>query len=239
MGSEFAFTISIRRVVTTMAIVVAALIIIHEVVALKAVQGNVEEMKLGQQHGFLRMFDLGSESNIPTWYQTTTIALSGYLLWFIASAKRSTGDQFAWFWGFMSIVFFFLSADEAAGFHEAVGSVLEKIMPTGGVLSYGWIIPYSLLGIGFLVIIWRFLHSLEPRYRRLLIASGIVYVSGAVGMEMVEAYFDNIVGIYSPIGVSLRAVEEGLEMFGILFFNYSLLTYIKEQLPQIFFRVDP
>ena len=239
MGSDHTFSVSIRKVIRSMAVVVVALIVAHEIVTLQAVATNPASLAVGQEHGFLRMFDLGTEANFPTWYQVITIAFSAFLLAIIASAKRSVNDKFTWFWAFMGVVFFFLSADEASGIHEAIGSIMEKKMPTSGALSYGWVIPYMILGLVFLGIVWKFLFSLGPKFRILLIVSGIVYVSGAVGMEMVEAYYDNSVGMYTSVGVSLRAIEEGLEMTGILLFNYSLLSYIREQLPQIFFRVDP
>jgi hypothetical protein len=238
MGSDHVFSISTRKLITAMAIAIIAFGILHEILTLHAVATDPTTLYAGQEHGFLRMFDLGTEANLPTWYQVITIAFAGFLLTVITSAKRSSGDRFTWFWGFMGAVFFFLSADEASGIHEALGSLMEKRMPTSGVLSYGWIIPYLIFGLVFLAIVWKFLAALPPKFRILFVVSGIVYVSGAVGMEMVEGYFDGIYGQFSNVGVTLRLIEETLEPTGILLFNYSLLTYIREQLPQIFFRVD-
>jgi hypothetical protein len=239
MGSDHVFSISTRKLISVMIAAIIVFGVLHESLTLHAVATDPTTLYPGQEHGFLRMFDLGTEANLPTWYQVITIAFAGFLLTIIASTKRSIGDKLTWFWMFMGAVFFFLSADEASGIHEALGSIMEKRMPTSGALSYGWIIPYVIFGLVFLAVVWKFLASLPPKFRMLFILSGIVYVSGAVGMEMVEGHFDSTVGQFTNLGVTLRLIEETLEPTGILLFNYSLLTYIREQLPQIFFRVNP
>jgi hypothetical protein len=239
MGSDHYFTISTKKLITGMAIAIIAFGVIHEIVTLHAVATDPASLAQGQEHGFLRMFDLGTEANLPTWYQVITLAFSAFLLTIIWSAKKSVSDRFTWFWGFMGLVFYFLSSDEASGIHEALSNQMDKHgYSGGGILSYGWILPYMVFGLVFLAVVWRFLMSLSMKYRVLFVVSGVIYVSGAVGMEMVEAYYDNTVGAYTNLGVTLRLIEETLEPTGILLFNFTLLSYIREQLPPILLRIE-
>jgi hypothetical protein len=215
---------------TVMFVAVVLLTAISLVITTNAVRTAPETLLQGQSHGLLRLFDVSGESNIPEWYSAATLALSSVLLLVIGLAKKGEHDRFASYWLFMSFVFFFLSLDEAACIHEAVGSIMSKSVKTGGVLSYGWIIPWGLFTLGFALLYLRFLASLPRKTAVLMVIAGMIYVGGAVGFEMLEGYLDEKLGAQSMTEVFVRAGEELLEMGGILLFNFTLLTYLKEQI---------
>jgi biotin transporter BioY len=61
--------------------------------------------------------------------------------------------------------------------------------------------------------------------RQYLIASAIIYITGALGMELLG-------GLYREdrwAGVIVTTIEETLEMVGVVLFIRGLLRYIQEQ----------
>jgi hypothetical protein len=57
----------------------------------------------------------------------------------------------------------------------------------------------------------------------------MLYVGGAVGVEMFGAKVASMGGMDTMSYALLVAVEEGLEMFGIVLFSYALLSYIGQR----------
>ena len=56
--------------------------------------------------------------------------------------------------------------------------------------------------------------------------SGIVYVAGAAGMELLDVRYKTLHGENLTYSM-LTLVEETLEMLGIFMFTYTLLTYME------------
>jgi hypothetical protein len=218
---------------TVMIIAVVALTAISLVFTTHAQRTAPETLLQGQSHGLLRLFDVSGESNVPEWYSAITLGLSSVLLLVIGLVKKGERDRFAWYWLFMSIVFCFLSLDEAACIHEGVGSLMSNSVKTGGALSYGWVIPWGLFTLGFAFLYFRFLAALPRRTAVLMVISGAIYVGGALGFELLEGYLDEKLGALSMTEVLVRAGEELLEMGGILLFNFTLLRYIETQIGPI------
>ncbi len=230
-------TFSVRKIMGTMIVAVIFLHIMSLIVTVHAQQTVPETLLEGQEHGFLRMFDVSAEANIPTWYSDLTLGLSSVLLLVIGLVKKGENDRFAWYWLFMSIVFCFLSMDEASCIHEAVGSLMSKHVKTEGVLSYGWVIPWGLATLAFAAMYIRFLLALPRKIAILMVIAGAIYVGGALGMEFVEGVLDEKLGVLSLTEVLMRDLEEWGEMGGILLFNYTLLTYLKDHVGPIRFSL--
>jgi hypothetical protein len=77
--------------------------------------------------------------------------------------------------------------------------------------------------------------------RLLFIASGVVYVGGALGVESISAAFFEAyrAGSISNLAFErLTDIEELLEMAGVLLFIYTLLTYIKNVFNRIEIRIE-
>ncbi len=177
-------------------------------------------------------FDLDLErNNVPTWYQSSTLLLSSFLLTVIALLRFNEEDKDYKFWGFLAAIFLYLSLDEAVSIHEQLTMPLRTTFDLGGIFYLSWVIPAVLfLGILFLVL-YKFLQRLPVRTRFLMIAAGIIYVSGAVGIEMIGGqYLDAANDLPTRIldfrYVLITTFEEFLEMFGIIVFIYTLLTEI-------------
>lgn len=60
----------------------------------------------------------------------------------------------------------------------------------------------------------------------LFIISGAIFLTGAIGFEMLSARHDSLYGINSITYKAYYTCEEFLEMLGIAIFIYALLRYL-------------
>jgi hypothetical protein len=65
-----------------------------------------------------RLFHLGREASLPSWFSAVLLLTAGVLLAVIAGVKRRQADAFRRYWAALSWIFVYLSADEAAVLHE-------------------------------------------------------------------------------------------------------------------------
>jgi hypothetical protein len=192
--------------------------------------------------GITRLFDVNNENNIPTWYATITLLLCSLLLWLISSIKSHHKDQYARYWKGLSLLFLFLSLDEAASFHELLipfGSTVQA----SGFLFFIWVIPGIIFALIVALIYFKFLMALPAQTRYLFVAAGVIYISGSVGFEMLGGYYfdmhikENVdayaTGLPALSMAMILAIEEFLEMLGILVFLYALMSYINLNLREV------
>lgn len=179
-------------------------------------------------------FDLNTEANVPTFFSSFLLLFASVLLFVIAwqmNQSRSTVQNVK-YWRFLGFCFLFLAVDEAVEFHEWLGLMTKVVLAYNftGIFYYAWIIPYLLLLlIGFLFI-RNFLFGLPPRTRNLFILSAVLFVGGAIGLEMLEARHDDTHPTFgSPQTLYfafLYSIEEVLEMIGVTLFIYALLDFM-------------
>lgn len=176
---------------------------------------------------FERVFSVHRELNVPTLYAAFLLSLCAVLLALIAQEKA--GEPYTKYWWGLAGVFLFISLDEALTIHEHINILLFSIYPTTGIFYWVWVIPYG-AATGILCIMYlRFFFHLPARTRSLWLAAGLTFLSGALGLEMIEArHFESMGGERDAFYYSLATVEEFLEMAGAITFIYALLTYDKE-----------
>ncbi|MFO0699410.1 MAG: hypothetical protein U0236_09290 [Nitrospira sp.] len=191
------------------------------------------------QFGLNWLFDLNMEGNLPAWYASTALASAATLLGLIGAHKRDQGAIHANHWLALSIIFFYLSLDEAISIHEAAGRILAPLQLTG-VFHYNWVV----LGIGFVCIVGgsylRFLKALPPTHRWRFVVAGLTYVTGALGIEMIESRWAFL--FHGPGNLTyamLVWIEETLEMIGVAVFIYALWAYIEEEISRMTLSVPP
>ena len=184
------------------------------------------------------MFSLFIETSIPTLFSTLNLLFSSILLWVIAKYTKVTGDKTRYHWLFLSILFLFLTLDEGAQIHETIGLGVFSFFnfPVGHPLYYSWVIPYTALVLIVGIIYLRFLFTLPRGIRTGIIAGGLLFLVGALGLEIVESMeYKGVSNIpYTKRKMFNNAyiiatVQELLEMVGISIFNYVLLKYIAQQ----------
>ncbi|MFN8374695.1 MAG: hypothetical protein U0694_17670 [Anaerolineae bacterium] len=176
-------------------------------------------------HSSVIFVNVTFESNLPSWYSTLLIAASAALVALIAYLHHRKHDRFTVRWAVLSVIFFYLSLDEATALHERFTEPLRLALNTENFLYFAW----SIVGALFVMVVafgyWRLLWALPPRIRRLLLLSALIYVGGALFIDAVSAFWfrdDNLSLTYHAIAT----IEEFCEMTGISLFIYALLSYL-------------
>lgn len=185
---------------------------------------------------FFDLFNFNAEGNFTTFYSVLAIGFAALLLFIVGILKRSHKIKDANYWLALSAIFIFLSYDEAAQVHERFNKSSRAIIPEEGydLLYYAWVVPYAIFAliIGFAFL--KFLFRLPKKTAILFTIAGVVFVTGAVGLELLNSYFfynegDNSFGLYLAF-----TIEELLEMTGVALFIYAILDYIKSYMGEIF-----
>jgi hypothetical protein len=215
--------LSPRAVATAFAAIVGLLLLSHVLV-------QILGRALGDDQllGLLPLLNVGTERNLPTFYSASTMLLcSGLLLLLVRLEWRAPGAA-RLFWAGLAAVFFALACDEMLVLHEKLIEPVRSALGTSGVLYYAWVIPYGAFALAFAGAYSRFLWRLPRRTAGLLVLSGAVFVSGALGLEMAGGYWRESYG-HDGVYVALQTIEEALEMSGIVLFLYSLLDYMARE----------
>ncbi|MFD0599432.1 hypothetical protein ACFQZ4_49820 [Catellatospora coxensis] len=82
--------------------------------------------------------NVDKERNLPTWFSTTLLMLTTYVLWEIAKDTRAKGDRDAGHWRMLSLVFAFLSMDEISQMHEMSRKI--GVLQLGKASYLSWIV---------------------------------------------------------------------------------------------------
>lgn len=218
-------TLSPRTVLITLLIAIGFLLFMH-------VMGNVSKYVFGHGYvfGLIDLFQLGLEENVPTLFSSFQLIVAGLLLALIGVAHKANGESYS-YWLALSLTFFFLAVDETAQIHERFNALRGTFQLTG-FFYFAWVVPYAVGMIIFLAVFSKFLLRLPARTARLFVASGAIYLVGAMGLEMLGAKYSYVtirsLGSLDLPYLILVTIEEMLELLGIAIFIYALLDYISE-----------
>lgn len=176
--------------------------------------------------GLLRLFSVDQEANLAAWLSATILLLAALVTWGIAADRRAWGDKWWKHWGVLAATFAYLSADEAARLHETTEVVVDSLIDAGGILSFGWVLVVAPLLVVFAFSYIRFLRALPPRIGRLVLLAALIYVGGAMGVELLGAWAYDLNGGRkgSVAFVLASSVEELLEMAGAILFLAAMVS---------------
>jgi hypothetical protein len=228
-------TITIRP-----ALIAKILVSVVPVLLIASIAGQILKYFRGNDYvfGFVPLFYLDGENNIPTYFSTMLLFFSAFLLAIIAWFKKKQHDAYALHWVILSVVFLLMSLDEGASLHDVVITPLRELFNiTRGPLYFAWVIPGMALIVAFAAFYYRFLFSLPRRTGLLFAIAAIVYVTGALGMELVGGQHAALYGMENFGFTMLVSVEETLEMIGVIVFIYALLEQVKRNLGGIRIRI--
>lgn len=182
----------------------------------------------------LDLFSVNAEETIPTWYATLLLFGAAVLLAFIALGKRRIRDPYTRHWFGLAGIFGYLSMDEGAVIHEIFSDSLQARFDTTGYLTFAWVLLFVPLVIIIALLYLRFLFHLPPRTRNLFITAGLIYVGGAVVVEVISANRWYVEGGVTFPYLAIATVEELMEMLGVVVFIFALLSYAaREQMTAV------
>jgi len=184
----------------------------------------------GQLLGLVDTFNVNVENNVPTFFSAFLLFSCAVTLAVVARMPdRGPGERRHW--NGLGLIFLFLALDEDASIHELLINPLKYFLPEHGVLHFGWILPYAILALVIGLVYLRFVLRLPEPTRTLAIASGCVYLAGALVFEMIGGwYISEVSGWQDFPYMTIVACEEFLEMCGAILFLYTLLDRIRRDL---------
>lgn len=191
-------------------------------------------------YGLVPLFDLDGEKNIPTFFSMFLLLSADLLLWIVTLLKRKQKSPDGSYWALLSSGFLFMAADEASTIHELLGRPTHMLLGDENLsfFNYAWVIPgMALVGVLTLYFL-RFLLRLPPKTRLAFFLAAIIYLGGAIGMEVVGGRIFEVHG-RDLLYTLTSHVEESLEMTGVIIFIQALLVYIAETFEEVQIIFDP
>ena len=172
-------------------------------------------------------FSLSCEDNVPTWYSSFLLSTCGVMLACIWSRPPAERHGHGFFWGTLCLGFLYMSLDESASYHEHMSLWFHD---TSGVLYYGWVIPAGGLVLVLGLVFLKFLFTLPVIWRKRFVIAGVIYVGGALFMELPLGWWVDKHGEEGGFGyVLIDGVQESMEILGSTLFLRALLQYYDER----------
>lgn len=174
-----------------------------------------------------RLLSVDEEAAVPAYFSTLILLLASGLLWAMAKVERADGGR-AWPWLVLSAGFLYMSLDENVALHEHWGRLIASMgVERSGYLYWQWVLPalavVSVVGIALA----RFWWQLPPATRFGFAAAGGLYLTGAIGFEMLSGPVAEVEGLKSVRYLVLTSTEEALEIIGIVAFLSVLARHLQ------------
>lgn len=181
------------------------------------------------------LFFVDREKNFPTMYSALLLVLCAVILFVIASIKHKQPGSYYPHWLGLAYGFLLMACDEFVMLHELFIKPMTEVLGKhrNDLLHFSWVV----VGIAVVVLVGliylRFLIKLPRRTMWLFIIAGVIYISGAVGMEMAGGIVVKVFGEMTREYIIASALEESLEFAGTVLFIYGLLDYLNHQVSGI------
>jgi hypothetical protein len=133
-------------------------------------------------------------------------------------------------WLFLSGLFCFFAIDELFSVHEWLSPFFRSALGASGVFNFAWIIPYGIgvifLAIFVIPIVW----NLDHKVRFWFASSALMFVTGTIGVEMLEGWYLDIVNPQRDVVYFfLMTLEESMEMTGLVMMAYASLLLLQRE----------
>jgi uncharacterized protein YhhL (DUF1145 family) len=211
------------------------------VLILTSTVGELVRFWVGPEFSYgLNFFYVDREQNIPTIFSILILLYATLLLAVISVLKKRQADNDAAKWTILAFGFLAMSVDEGLAIHEMTVMPIRKFLgeEPHGIFYFSWVIPgiaaVIVLGLFFL----PFLLRLPAETKRAFILAALLFIGGALGLELAGGRYAELHGQETLGYVVLATVEEGLEMAGVIVFIHALLRYLANQYPEVRFRFD-
>ena len=202
------------------------------VLVLASIAGQLMKYVGNHDHvyGFIRLLYVDNENNIPTFFSSSLLLLSAILLALITASKTIERDAYRFQWKLLSFTFLYMAIDEAASIHELLGEPMRGVLgqQAHGIFFFAWVIPGIAVAMALGLAYLKFLLALPAITRWRTVIAATLYLSGAIGMELIGARYSDLHGEENLAYSMIATVEESLEMTGTIIFIYTLLSYLAD-----------
>ena len=210
---------------------------------LASIGGQVAKFFLGYDklHGFIYLFDVDRERNIPTYFSMLLMLFAALLLVVITVLNRKQRTPHVSKWSILSFGFLFMAADEGLQIHERLEKPVRMLLGGGdlGIFNFAWVIPGIALVLVLALFFLRFLLHLPAKTRLRFMMAATIYIGGAIGFEMIGGRYTALYGADNfTYRCILVTIEESLEMVGLIVFIWALLDYCADSYKEVLFRFE-
>jgi hypothetical protein len=182
--------------------------------------------------------NLDAEGNIPSKYATLQLCVAiGLLLLLFVEARQSRRKK-AWHWLALAAVFVFLTLDEYYMIHERLIAPMKQLLGPRNILEFAWVLPYAGLVAAFTAAFLGFWKDLPGTARRGVALAAVIYVGGALGMELAGSFIVTNFGWESPLYAIEVVLEESMELAGIALFILALAGLLRERVGHVTLQLD-
>lgn len=171
----------------------------------------------GRLLGFVRLFHLDGEANATTWFNSMLVLAAALACLAMALAERLPRSPRMWW--VLAVTFAVFSLDEFASLHELSSESLRELWQTSGLLHYPWVLAGAVVAGLVAALCMADVRRLPRRTAQLVILSGAIFVTGAIGVEVIGAWWSSNHGELNLTYQSITAVEETLELAGLALFT--------------------
>ena len=230
-GDNIKISISEKTVTIWLVYVTAALTFL-------SILGQISKFYLGHPRlfGFVYVFNVGSEGNIPTIFYTIVILFTSCITSFIFVRNKKNNEPRSIYWLLISLIFMYLAVDEGWIIHERLILSLNYFFNDITSINYFLIIGGLFIGIIILIFL-GFSLSLDISLKKWLYLALALYIIGAFALELVSKwYISNYGGGF--VLEMISTVEEVLEMLGIILFIKTFLKFLKLQSGKIDLKIE-
>lgn len=184
-------------------------------------------------------FDLEGEANFSAWYGSVLLLLCAALSAAIAALRGVRRQSSVWHWAGLAVIFLGLSADEVAVIHEITIAPLRTALGLGGLLWHAWVVLGAALVVLVGLIYLPFLARLPRMTAGRILAAGLVFVSGSIGLEMIGGAMIEAQGNTNLPYALLMSCEEAAEMAGLILYIRALLLYVRDHVGDVRLSLFP
>lgn len=186
--------------------------------------------------GVVPLFDFYEERNVPTYFSSLNLLLTAGLLLLTARLERLRGGPNVRAWQVLGLGFAFMSLDEFADLRIILSRALQsaaggkfEVLP---FLSVGWTVPVAFIVAGLAMYMLPFLMRLERSYLVHFALAGACFVFASIGLENFEGKHAELTRGKRDLAFMLMVtLEETMEIFSVLYFQYFLLRYLRRHYP--------
>lgn len=186
---------------------------------------NVYNELNGRIFEFSNRVDFDDEASIPTWISQLLLLGIGMAAFLVSRLERARPARIIW--SIVAGIGVLLSLDEVAALHELTLQTIHLLVfnesaPT--LFANAWFIVLPVVALGAGLLAWQMFKHVPARTMRILVFGGIVYVFGAVVIDVItNSSLDNT---FKNKGV-LVAIEETLELVGTTLVLYGIVDYLE------------
>ncbi|MBT8041767.1 MAG: hypothetical protein KJN98_01210, partial [Pontiella sp.] len=184
-----------------------------------------------------KIINFDAEGNLPAYFSSAILALSGLLAFAISLGVRSERLK-SLQWAGLGAVLFFLSIDEAVMIHEVVAHAARLVVKGPGMHHAAWVVPYLIAVVILGAIYLKFFLQLPAETKKFLLIGAGLFLLGAVGVEVVSCIWEEAGHGKDFIYHLFATTEETFEMLGVISIIYAFASYLDKQLPELSVQVS-